>query len=193
MITIRTVPPMTAGTDGDSGAGTRRAEHRCPLSARSARRGIHRPGFPGGTRREPPAPPSRRGAPSLVRLTRIVVFFRPPDAGRTVRPQCLSSDPRLPRATTGIRRQALGARQREEKAMVASAQGAGAQGAGAQGLGLAVRVEDLALDDEGRVVVQDQQLAQTVAAALTPLPGGGGGTVVNNCHHGNCSSGCAPR
>jgi hypothetical protein len=63
-----------------------------------------------------------------------------------------------------------------------------------QGLTLAIRVEDLALDEEGRVTIQDPQVAKAVAAATeTRRPRALDDQVTNNCHGGNCAAGCGTK
>ncbi len=59
------------------------------------------------------------------------------------------------------------------------------------GVTLGVRVADLSLDEQGRVVIDDPQVADMVAAA-----GGSGPDVemrANNCHGGNCARGCGAK
>ncbi|MEV1004760.1 hypothetical protein [Nonomuraea sp. NPDC050202] len=57
-----------------------------------------------------------------------------------------------------------------------------------------VRASDVSIDAEGRVTIDDPETAQalTALARFTPNPGHPG-HVTNNCHGGNCSSGCAPQ
>ncbi|MGN9781409.1 hypothetical protein ACTMTF_08275 [Nonomuraea sp. ZG12] len=60
-----------------------------------------------------------------------------------------------------------------------------------------VRAKDVSVDDEGRVTIDNPEIAQALTALardleLTPHPGHSG-HVANNCFGGNCSMGCAPR
>ncbi|WAS91807.1 hypothetical protein [Nannocystis punicea] len=63
-----------------------------------------------------------------------------------------------------------------------------------QGLMISIQVADLALDEEGKVIIRNPAIAEQVAAAMkraetddTPTPR------VNNCHGGNCAAGCHPK
>lgn len=59
---------------------------------------------------------------------------------------------------------------------------------------IAIRIADLALDEEGRVIIRDPEVARQVAAAAAragtedPNP-----PRVNNCHGGNCVKGCGEK
>ncbi|MEV0826965.1 hypothetical protein [Nonomuraea rubra] len=57
-----------------------------------------------------------------------------------------------------------------------------------------VRASDVSIDDAGRVTIENPETAQALMALAryTPNPGHPG-HVTNNCHGGNCSSGCAPK
>jgi hypothetical protein len=58
-----------------------------------------------------------------------------------------------------------------------------------QGLTLAVRLSDLTLDEEGRVTIEDPEIAELLEAAKGP-GSATRGNVTNNCRGGNCAAGC---
>ncbi|MBZ5710139.1 hypothetical protein [Nannocystis pusilla] len=64
-----------------------------------------------------------------------------------------------------------------------------------QKLMITIQVADLALDEEGRVIIRNPAIAEQVAAAmrLTGLEDELTPRVVNNCHGGNCAAGCHPK
>ncbi|WSQ14994.1 hypothetical protein OG604_48890 [Streptomyces sp. NBC_01231] len=64
-----------------------------------------------------------------------------------------------------------------------------------QGRTFTIRVEDLALDHEGRVTILDPQLAQSMAAAMVEPPDETAGLwdTTNNCNGGNCVKGCGKK
>ncbi|WP_327674931.1 hypothetical protein [Kitasatospora sp. NBC_00458] len=59
-----------------------------------------------------------------------------------------------------------------------------------QGPTFAISTSDLTLDEEGRVHIQNPQLAESVAAAMASAPNVASRPSTNNCHGGNCAKGC---
>lgn len=59
------------------------------------------------------------------------------------------------------------------------------------GLTIALRVADLSLDDEGKVIIRDPQMAELITAAMERQSTGPiAAAAANNCHGGNCAAGC---
>ncbi|GAA2683823.1 MULTISPECIES: hypothetical protein [Nonomuraea] len=63
---------------------------------------------------------------------------------------------------------------------------------------MVVRMDDVSVDEEGKVTIQNPAVAQAMAAIvsgmrLTPHPGHSPGHSANNCFGGNCTSGCAKK
>ncbi|MED7954928.1 MULTISPECIES: hypothetical protein [unclassified Streptomyces] len=59
-----------------------------------------------------------------------------------------------------------------------------------QGPTFAISTADLTLDDEGRVHIQNPELAESVVAAMASSPNASARATTNNCHGGNCAKGC---
>ncbi|MDC0672446.1 hypothetical protein [Nannocystis radixulma] len=63
-----------------------------------------------------------------------------------------------------------------------------------QKLMITLQVADLALDEEGRVIIRNPAIAEQVAAAMKRAELDEGlAPRVNNCHGGNCAAGCHPK